>query len=301
MSKFISVAALVIFVVAVGVNSVFFGDGSGGRGGSGGSGAGGGSGGADAANGGPGNPAGEEFISPDDIEVPDQPGGGVPVGEVDVRVKEGRTNGQRDFAREFVKTVYGFSEGSADASYLDSVSDYMQRDSYELSEGWRAIESREEGGGESSGESSGENGGENAAVMIEYEISQGQVLGTTVPVSLVEEFTKDGTLTAEDLDPASLVEVGYAVGDSYDESVEGGPEDYADASALLSGSVRYYGQTLILAPVTSPDGASGESERWTALAASEPVPIDNPNTDVPDPSAPKVADPGGGHGGGGHG
>jgi hypothetical protein len=150
----------------------------------------------------------------------------------------------------------------------------------------------------------GVNGSESAAAMVEYEISQGPALGTsvsTVPVSLAEDFTEPGTLTSEDLEAASLGEVSYAVGGSYDESVEGGPEDYADASVLLTGSVSYYRQTLVLAPLTSPDG---ESERWTVLVGSEPMPIDNPNANAPDPSAPKVADPGGGHGGshgGGHG
>lgn len=276
MSRFISVIALLIFVIAVGVNFIFFGDEPGGSGSSKGSGA------AGTAKDGAGNPAGDKFISPEDIEVPDQPGGGVPVGEVDIRVKEGRTNGQRGFAREFVKTVYGPSEGSSEGAYLDSIAEYIQRDSYELSDGWSEIESQMDGGG-------------NVAVMVEYEISQGPALGTTVPASLVEDFTEPGTLTSEDLEAASLGEASYAVGGSYDESIEGGPEDYADASVLLTGSVSYYGQTLVLAPLTSPNG---ESERWTVLAGSEPVPIDNPNANAPDPSAPKVADPGGSHGGG---
>jgi hypothetical protein len=105
MSRFISVAAVLIFVIAVGVNFIFFGDEPGGAD------SGESSGAAGASKDGSGNPAGDKFISPEDIEVPDQPGGGVPVGEVDIRVKEGRTNGQRDFAREFVKTVYGLLLG----------------------------------------------------------------------------------------------------------------------------------------------------------------------------------------------
>lgn len=210
--------------------------------------------------------------SPEQLTVPDRPGGGVPIGQVDIRVKEGRTNGQRAFASGFVEAAYA-PAGSDEAEYREGVEEYVEPDSYYESEGGRVLDDLAGDGAEAP-----EAG--NAAVLVEYEITSGPALNNTVTASEVRRFVRGGSLPPDALSGATLAELVYAAGERYDGSGIDG----------VSGEVRYYAQDLLLTE------ASGEESRWTVLAGSAPERVEDPNAGAPAHQAPKVGAPnGGGH------
>lgn len=217
--------------------------------------------------------------SPEQLTVPDQPGGGVPIGEVDIRVKEGRTNGQREFAGDLVKAAYASpcSNGEDQDEYQNLVQQYVEPDSYYESKGGSVIQ---ELAGEDAGAEAPERGQD--AALVKYDISHGPPVGSSVRASDVRGFVRGGSLPEDVLSEATLAELVYAVGAEYEV-----PDSSGEVSGDVSGEARYYAQELLLAP------GSGEQERWIALAGSAPEPVKNPNAGALAPGAPKVGKPGG--------
>jgi hypothetical protein len=213
--------------------------------------------------------------SPEQLTVPDQPGGGVPVGEVDIRVREGRTNGQREFAGDLVKAAYASpgSNGEDQDEYQNLVQQYVEPDSYYESKGGSVIQ---ELAGEDAGTEAPERGQD--AALVKYHISHGPPVGSSVRASGVRGFVRGGSLPEDVLSEATLAELVYAVGAEY---------EIPESPGEVSGEARYYAQELLLAP------GSGDQERWTALAGSAPERVKNPNAGAPAPGAPKVGEPGG--------
>lgn len=212
----------------------------------------------DSADGGP-------VTSHEQLTVPDQPGGGVPVGQVDIRVKEGRTNGQREFVGEFVEAAYA-PAGSTAEDYRVGMEEYVEPASYYESEGGRAleeIENAEAGVPEAGG----------AAELVEYEIVSGPPVGSSVTASELRGFVRGGSLPSDALSGATLAELVYSVG-----------EQTAESSGV-SGEGRYYEQELVLIET------SGDGQGWAAIAASAPDSVEDPGAGAPASGAPKVGEP----------
>lgn len=194
----------------------------------------------------------------DELTVPDQPGGGVPIGEVDIRVEEGRTNGQRAFATEFVREVYGYT-GSDQQEYRSIVEEYVVPQPFFDSAGGMMLEDLER--------AVSSRGGPAPASLAEYNITHGPALKSEVPVAEADAMGAD--LPAPALAEATLARMIYGVGEE--------------------GGARYFEQQVLIGPSPEDDGAA--EARWQLLAVSAPERTEDPNADAPAPSAPKVMEP----------
>lgn len=202
--------------------------------------------------------------SPEQLTVPDQPGGGVPIGQVDIRVKEGRTNGQREFASKLIEAAYAPAD-TDEAEYRAGVEEHVEPESYYESEGGAVLEEIE-------GDGAGAPEAGNAAALVEYEITSGPPVESAVKASEVTDFVRGGSLPPDALGDATLAELVYAV----------------DEESGGSGQTRYYAQDLLL--IETPN----EGSEWTVLAGSAPERVEDPNAGAPAPGAPKVGEPNGG-------
>ena len=219
--------------------------------------------------------SGTEQAKPQNVsdEMLSEPlGGGVPDGEVAIEDEEGRSNGQRGFVASFVGKAYGYTGADAEA-YRSGYEGYIDTSTYYDSAGGEALNYYA---------SLVENGGaENAAVLEDYTILSGEVVGQQVAASELSGFTPRQLMAAETPEGATVSEVTYAVGNRYGDPSK--DEDFGE----VYGEVEYLKQRLFL--------ARAEDGGWKILAASSPQPTKLPER--PDPDAPKVGyePPGEGH------
>lgn len=233
----------------------------------------------------------------DDEVLSERPGGGVPEGAVAIEDEEGRSNGQRGFVSSFVGNAYGYS-GDDVQEYRSGYEGYIDTSTYYDSPGAETLgyyASLVEDGG-----------AENAAVLKEYTILSGDVVGRQVAASELRGFTPPKLMQAEVPEAATVSKVTYAVGNRYaGANAEADAEAGAKAGAEpekdeefgdVAGDVEYLEQRLFIARAEGGEG-------WKVLAASSPQATEDPDANRPPPDAKKVGEPQGephGAGTGGH-